>query len=82
MTILPETYAILLEHDYKHVREWALSGNLAPEIKDRLSLLEDNRELIVAWVDYNERHRKMLRSKRHTNKPLIGLVAFWDQWES
>ena len=80
MSIPPETYAILLNHDYEHVREWALSGKLAPEIEGRLPLLEDNREMIVAWVHYNERHRKMLKGKkRNPHKPVLGYLEFGDQ---
>ena len=79
MSIPPETYAFLLEHDYKYVREWVLSGKLATEIEGRLPLLEGNRELIAAWVNHNERHRKMIRSNCGANKPLIGLVQFAGQ---
>ena len=79
MPIPPETYAFLLEHDYKHVREWVLSGELPPPIESLLPLLEDNYGLIVAWVDHNERHRKMLPIKSNINKQLIGLVEFYIQ---
>ena len=80
MSIPPETFAFLLEHDYKHVREWVLSGKLATQIEGRLPLLEDNREVITAWVYHNERNRKMVNSKCGIYKPLIGLVKFWDQY--
>ena len=81
MSIHPETYAFLLEHDYKHVRKWVLTCELDAAIKDRLSLLEDNRELLAAWVHHNERNQKMVRSKCGINKLLIGLVTFWDQFQ-
>ena len=83
MSIPPETYAFLLEHEYKYVQEWVLSGKLAKPIVNLLPLLEDNQTIITAWVDYNERHRKMLRSKKQNpNKPVLGYVEFCDlyQW--
>ena len=79
MSIPPETYAFLLEHDYKYVREWVLTGELSTPIKNLLPLLEDNQELITAWVDHNERNRKMIRSRCGAYKSLIGLVAYCAQ---
>ncbi len=80
----PETYAFLLEYRYEHVRHWVLTGEVEKPIESLLPLLEDNQELIVAWVHHNKRRKNMIAtaSKDEPVKPEIGLVDFWKQLSS
>ena len=81
MLIPPETYAFLLEHHFKHIRKWVLYGDLSEPIDHLLPILEDNDELISAWVHHNERQNNMPRQKKtKANEPVIGLVEFTDQF--
>jgi hypothetical protein len=80
MSIPPETYAFVLESDYRDVCRWAFTGKV-PEHKSYLAgILKIDGPMIERWVKFNEAHRRMISDTQEIiTRPFLGYIEFCDQ---
>jgi len=84
MTIAPDSYAFVLEADYRDVRRWALTGE-TPHRSYLERLLQFDGEVIQHWVKHNEAHRRQISCNPgietdQTGKPMIKYLEFYQQY--
>lgn len=86
MSIPPDTYGFILEHDYAQVRAWVLKGK-KPKEHYLLCILEAHEAPIRAWVQRSDELLKEVEKDDqlatiYWDRPCMTYVEFCDQWPS